>query len=72
MSSSGVKSLGMGGSRVTLLFVCQKMLNLALSLHRSTRQCHLLLDVFNSTEHELTVSARSNEELILHAGECQR
>uniref|UniRef100_A0A8D1JG56 Trafficking protein particle complex subunit 9 n=1 Tax=Sus scrofa TaxID=9823 RepID=A0A8D1JG56_PIG len=38
----------------------------------STRQCHLLLDVFNSTEHELTVSARSNEELILHAGECQR
>ncbi|MBZ3870710.1 Trafficking protein particle complex subunit 9 [Sciurus carolinensis] len=37
-----------------------------------TRQCHLLLDVFNSTEHELTVSARSNEELILHAGECQR
>ncbi|KAJ8784939.1 hypothetical protein J1605_007495 [Eschrichtius robustus] len=48
------------------------MLNLALSLHHSTRQCHLLLDVFNSTEHELTVSARSNEELILHAGECQR
>lgn len=39
---------------------------------RSTRQCHLLLDVFNSTDHELTVSARSNEELILHAGECQR
>ncbi|XP_062935272.1 trafficking protein particle complex subunit 9 isoform X2 [Cynocephalus volans] len=38
----------------------------------STRQCHLLLDVFNSTEHELTISARSNEELILHAGECQR
>ncbi|XP_049709955.1 trafficking protein particle complex subunit 9 isoform X2 [Elephas maximus indicus] len=38
----------------------------------STRQCHLLLDVFNSTEHELTVSARSNQELILHAGECQR
>ncbi|XP_040482084.1 trafficking protein particle complex subunit 9 isoform X3 [Ursus maritimus] len=38
----------------------------------STRQCHLLLDVFNSTEHELTVSARGNEELILHAGECQR
>ncbi|XP_063087094.1 trafficking protein particle complex subunit 9 isoform X3 [Cavia porcellus] len=38
----------------------------------STRQCHLLLDVFNSTEHELTVSARRNEELILHAGECQR
>uniref|UniRef100_A0A8C4MXI9 Trafficking protein particle complex 9 n=1 Tax=Equus asinus asinus TaxID=83772 RepID=A0A8C4MXI9_EQUAS len=38
----------------------------------STRQCHLLLDVFNSTEHELTVSARSNEELVLHAGECQR
>ncbi|XP_065751827.1 trafficking protein particle complex subunit 9 isoform X5 [Phocoena phocoena] len=38
----------------------------------SARQCHLLLDVFNSTEHELTVSARSNEELVLHAGECQR
>ncbi|KAL2767305.1 trafficking protein particle complex subunit 9 isoform f [Daubentonia madagascariensis] len=38
----------------------------------STRQCHLLLDVFNSTEHELTVSARSNEELVLHASECQR
>ncbi|XP_012503597.1 PREDICTED: trafficking protein particle complex subunit 9 isoform X3 [Propithecus coquereli] len=38
----------------------------------STRQCHLLLDVFNSTEHELTVSAKSNEELVLHAGECQR
>ncbi|XP_069322053.1 trafficking protein particle complex subunit 9 isoform X4 [Eulemur rufifrons] len=38
----------------------------------STRQCHLLLDVFNSTEHELTVSARSNEALVLHAGECQR
>ncbi|XP_021107219.1 trafficking protein particle complex subunit 9 isoform X2 [Heterocephalus glaber] len=38
----------------------------------STRQCHLLLDIFNSTEHELTVSARHNEELILHASECQR
>uniref|UniRef100_A0A8C0HJV0 Trafficking protein particle complex 9 n=1 Tax=Buteo japonicus TaxID=224669 RepID=A0A8C0HJV0_9AVES len=38
----------------------------------STRQCHLLLDVFNSTEHELTISARNNEDLILHAGECQR
>lgn len=38
----------------------------------SSRQCHLLLDVFNSTEHELTVSARGNEELVLHAGECQR
>ncbi|XP_029410873.1 trafficking protein particle complex subunit 9 isoform X3 [Nannospalax galili] len=38
----------------------------------STRQCHLLLDVFNSTEHELTVCARSNAELVLHAGECQR
>uniref|UniRef100_A0A8C3JEB7 Trafficking protein particle complex 9 n=1 Tax=Calidris pygmaea TaxID=425635 RepID=A0A8C3JEB7_9CHAR len=37
----------------------------------STRQCHLLLDVFNSTEHELTISARNNEDLILHAGECQ-
>ncbi|NWQ80652.1 TPPC9 protein, partial [Columbina picui] len=35
-------------------------------------QCHLLLDVFNSTEHELTISARNNEDLILHAGECQR
>lgn len=39
---------------------------------RSTRQSHLLLDVFNSTEHELSVRARSDEELILHAGECQR
>nr|XP_021388146.1 trafficking protein particle complex subunit 9 isoform X1 [Lonchura striata domestica]XP_021388147.1 trafficking protein particle complex subunit 9 isoform X1 [Lonchura striata domestica] len=38
----------------------------------STRQCHLLLDVFNSSEHELTISARNNEDLILHAGECQR
>uniref|UniRef100_A0A8C4TTR3 Trafficking protein particle complex 9 n=1 Tax=Falco tinnunculus TaxID=100819 RepID=A0A8C4TTR3_FALTI len=38
----------------------------------STRQCHLLLDVFNSTEHELTISAWNNEDLILHAGECQR
>uniref|UniRef100_A0A8C3U0C6 Trafficking protein particle complex 9 n=1 Tax=Catharus ustulatus TaxID=91951 RepID=A0A8C3U0C6_CATUS len=38
----------------------------------STRQCHLLLDVFNSTEHELTLSARNNEDLILHSGECQR
>ncbi|XP_055143334.1 trafficking protein particle complex subunit 9 isoform X7 [Symphalangus syndactylus] len=38
----------------------------------STRQCHLLLDVFNSTEHELTVSTRSSKALILHAGECQR
>lgn len=38
----------------------------------STRQCHLLLDAFNSTERELTVSARGNEELTLHAGECQR
>ncbi|XP_038198237.1 trafficking protein particle complex subunit 9 isoform X2 [Arvicola amphibius] len=38
----------------------------------STRQCHLLLDVFNSTEHELTVCARNNSELVLHASECQR
>ncbi|XP_006152186.1 trafficking protein particle complex subunit 9 isoform X2 [Tupaia chinensis] len=38
----------------------------------STRQCHLLLDAFNSTEHELTVGARGNDELVLHAGECQR
>ncbi|XP_036904496.1 trafficking protein particle complex subunit 9 isoform X2 [Sturnira hondurensis] len=38
----------------------------------STRQCHLLLDALNSTERELTVSARGNEELTLHAGECQR
>nr|XP_006635914.2 PREDICTED: trafficking protein particle complex subunit 9 isoform X1 [Lepisosteus oculatus]XP_015212807.1 PREDICTED: trafficking protein particle complex subunit 9 isoform X1 [Lepisosteus oculatus] len=38
----------------------------------SARQCHLLLDVFNSTEHELTVSAKNNEDLVLHAGECQR
>uniref|UniRef100_A0A4W3K0H1 Trafficking protein particle complex subunit 9 n=1 Tax=Callorhinchus milii TaxID=7868 RepID=A0A4W3K0H1_CALMI len=38
----------------------------------STRQCHLLLDVYNSTEHELTISAKNNEDLILHAAECQR
>uniref|UniRef100_A0A3P8Y5W5 Trafficking protein particle complex 9 n=1 Tax=Esox lucius TaxID=8010 RepID=A0A3P8Y5W5_ESOLU len=38
----------------------------------STRQCHLLLDVFNSTEHELTVSAQNNQDLVLHASECQR
>ncbi|XP_029403579.1 trafficking protein particle complex subunit 9 isoform X2 [Mus pahari] len=38
----------------------------------STRQCHLLLDVFNSTEHELTVCTRNNSELVLHASECQR
>ncbi|KAG9463911.1 hypothetical protein GDO78_020806 [Eleutherodactylus coqui] len=38
----------------------------------STRHCHLLLDVFNSTEHELAISAKDNEDLILHAGECQR
>lgn len=38
----------------------------------STRQCHLLLDVFNSTEHELTISAKNNQDLVLHAGECQR
>ncbi|XP_076767565.1 trafficking protein particle complex subunit 9 isoform X2 [Arvicanthis niloticus] len=38
----------------------------------STRQCHLLLDVFNSTEHELTICARNNSELVLHASECQR
>ncbi|XP_054547930.1 trafficking protein particle complex subunit 9 isoform X1 [Talpa occidentalis] len=38
----------------------------------STRQCHLLLDVFNSTDHELAVTARSDEELILHPSECQR
>ncbi|KAM4705735.1 trafficking protein particle complex subunit 9 [Rhinophrynus dorsalis] len=38
----------------------------------STRQCHLLFDVFNSTEHELTVSAKENQDLVLHAGECQR
>ncbi|XP_041739682.1 trafficking protein particle complex subunit 9 isoform X3 [Coregonus clupeaformis] len=37
-----------------------------------TRQCHLLLDVFNSTEHELTVSAKNNQDLVLHASECQR
>uniref|UniRef100_W5LNM2 Trafficking protein particle complex subunit 9 n=1 Tax=Astyanax mexicanus TaxID=7994 RepID=W5LNM2_ASTMX len=37
----------------------------------STRQCHLLLDVFNPTEHELTLSAR-NQQLILHSSECQR
>ncbi|XP_028255851.1 trafficking protein particle complex subunit 9 isoform X2 [Parambassis ranga] len=38
----------------------------------STRQCHLLLDIFNPTEHELTVSAKNNEDLVLHASECQR
>ncbi|XP_076027696.1 trafficking protein particle complex subunit 9 isoform X2 [Genypterus blacodes] len=38
----------------------------------STRQCHLLLDIFNSTEHELTVSAKNNQDLVLHASECQR
>ncbi|XP_051526754.1 trafficking protein particle complex subunit 9-like isoform X2 [Myxocyprinus asiaticus] len=38
----------------------------------STRQCHLLLDVFNSTEHELTLSAKNNQHLVLHASECQR
>uniref|UniRef100_A0A3B3ZAY2 Trs120/TRAPPC9 third Ig-like domain-containing protein n=1 Tax=Periophthalmus magnuspinnatus TaxID=409849 RepID=A0A3B3ZAY2_9GOBI len=38
----------------------------------STRQCHLLLDIFNPTEHELTVSANNNQELVLHASQCQR
>ncbi|KAJ3609209.1 hypothetical protein NHX12_023733, partial [Muraenolepis orangiensis] len=38
----------------------------------STRQCHLLLDVFNSTEHEVTVSAKNNQDLVLHTSECQR
>ncbi|XP_040043773.1 trafficking protein particle complex subunit 9 isoform X3 [Gasterosteus aculeatus] len=38
----------------------------------STRQCHLLLDIFNPTEHELTVSAENNQDLVLHASECQR
>ncbi|TMS17922.1 trafficking protein particle complex subunit 9 isoform X2 [Larimichthys crocea] len=38
----------------------------------STRQCHLLLDIFNPTEHELTVSAKKNQDLVLHASECQR
>uniref|UniRef100_A0A667Y007 Trafficking protein particle complex subunit 9 n=1 Tax=Myripristis murdjan TaxID=586833 RepID=A0A667Y007_9TELE len=38
----------------------------------STRQCHLLLDIFNSTEHELTVNAKNNQDLVLHASECQR
>ncbi|XP_034016028.1 LOW QUALITY PROTEIN: trafficking protein particle complex subunit 9 [Thalassophryne amazonica] len=38
----------------------------------STRQCHLLLDIFNPTEHELTVSAKNNQNLVLHASECQR
>ncbi|XP_060771357.1 trafficking protein particle complex subunit 9 isoform X1 [Neoarius graeffei] len=37
----------------------------------STRQCHLLLDVFNPTEHELTLASR-NQELVLHSSECQR
>ncbi|XP_068189699.1 trafficking protein particle complex subunit 9 isoform X2 [Antennarius striatus] len=38
----------------------------------STRQCYLLLDIFNPTEHELTVSAKNNQDLVLHASECQR
>uniref|UniRef100_A0A8C2YZF9 Trafficking protein particle complex subunit 9 n=1 Tax=Cyclopterus lumpus TaxID=8103 RepID=A0A8C2YZF9_CYCLU len=38
----------------------------------STRQCHLLLDIFNPTEHELSVSAENNQDLVLHASECQR
>ncbi|KAM4630730.1 trafficking protein particle complex subunit 9 isoform 2-T2 [Polymixia lowei] len=38
----------------------------------STRQCHLLLDIFNSTEHEITVSAKNNQDLVLHGSECQR
>ncbi|XP_061597659.1 trafficking protein particle complex subunit 9-like [Cololabis saira] len=38
----------------------------------STRQCHLLLDIFNPTEHELTVRAKNNQDLVLHASECQR
>ncbi|XP_054981496.1 trafficking protein particle complex subunit 9 isoform X3 [Sorex araneus] len=38
----------------------------------STRQCHLLLDVFNATEQELTVSACSADELVLQAGSWQR
>nr|XP_046219961.1 trafficking protein particle complex subunit 9-like [Oncorhynchus gorbuscha] len=39
---------------------------------KRTRQCHLLLDVFNSTEHELMVSANNNQDLVLHPSECQR
>ncbi|XP_029369775.1 trafficking protein particle complex subunit 9 isoform X2 [Echeneis naucrates] len=38
----------------------------------STRQCYLLLDIFNPTEHELTVCAKNNQDLVLHASECQR
>ncbi|KAM8882831.1 trafficking protein particle complex subunit 9 isoform 1-T1 [Synchiropus picturatus] len=38
----------------------------------STRQCHLLFDIFNPTEHELTVSAKNNQDLVLHPSECQR
>ncbi|KAG7501444.1 hypothetical protein JOB18_049877 [Solea senegalensis] len=38
----------------------------------STRQCHLLLDIFNPTEHEVTVNAKNNQDLVLHASECQR
>ncbi|XP_029298705.1 trafficking protein particle complex subunit 9 isoform X2 [Cottoperca gobio] len=38
----------------------------------STRHCHLLLDIFNPTEHELTVSAKNNQDLVLHGSECQR
>lgn len=57
---------------VALLLGCRKTLNLPLSFRCSTRQCHLLLDVFNCTEHELTVCARSSEELTLHPSERQR
>lgn len=49
-----------------LLCVC-----LCVFVH-STRQCYLLLDIFNPTEHELTVSAKNNQDLVLHASECQR
>lgn len=66
-----VESLREENRQGSLLLGWQKILTL-LCLVASTRQCHLLLDVFNSTEHELTVSAHGDGELTLHAGECQR
>ena len=56
----------------TCFRVVQLITHLVFCVSSSTRQCHLLLDVFNSTEHELTVSAKNNQDLVLHASECQR
>lgn len=55
----------------TDMFLVLQSVHMCLSFH-STRQCHLLLDIFNPTEHELTVSAKNNQDLVLHASECQR